>query len=166
MKNLDIIESKIYTRESLKGQLAIWRFFNKSIVFTNGCFDVLHLGHIDYLSKAADEGNILIIGLNTDESVRKIKGKNRPVVEEGPRSMILASLRFVDAVILFNEETPLELIKYIQPDVLIKGSDYGIDEIVGSDIVINKGGEVKTVEFVPGYSSTDIITKIENLDKE
>jgi len=166
MRNLDIIKSKIHTPESLKGPLARWRFFEKSVVFTNGCFDILHLGHIDYLSKAADEGEILIIGLNTDESVRKIKGNNRPVVEEGPRSMVLASLRFVDAVVLFNEDTPYELIKFIQPDVLIKGSDYTIDEIVGSDIVMNKGGEVKTIDFVPGYSSTDIITKIENLGKE
>jgi len=166
MKNLDIIKLKIYSVESLKRQLAIWRFFNKSIVFTNGCFDILHLGHIDYLSKAADEGDILIIGLNTDESVRKIKGKNRPVVEEGPRSMILASLHFVDAVILFNEETPYNLIKFVQPDILIKGSDYRVNEIVGSDIVINKGGEVKTIEFVHGYSSTDIITKRDNHDNE
>ena len=163
MKNLDIIRSKVFTLDSLKHQLTRWRLINKRVVFTNGCFDILHLGHIDYLSKSADEGDVLIIGLNSDESVRTIKGKNRPVMDEKSRSNLLASLRFVDAVVLFDENTPYELIKLIIPDVLIKGSDYSINEIVGSDIVINNGGEVKTVEFLPGYSTTDVINKINNL---
>lgn len=166
MKNLDIVKSKIFSVESLKLQLARWRFLNKSIVFTNGCFDILHLGHIDYLSKSADEGDILIIGLNTDKSVREIKGKSRPVVAERSRSFILASLHFVDAVLLFDEDTPYEIIKLIKPDVLIKGSDYSINEIIGSDIVINNGGKVKTIDFLPGYSSTDIINKINNLNNK
>jgi rfaE bifunctional protein nucleotidyltransferase chain/domain len=163
MKKLDVIKNKIFTYESLKWQLGVWRFLQNRIVFTNGCFDIIHYGHIDYLSKAADEGDILIIGLNTDDSVRKLKGNNRPLVGEAERSFILASLRFVDAVILFNEETPYELIRYVQPDVLIKGSDYSIDEIVGSDIVISKGGEVKTIDFVPGYSTSGIINKIKEI---
>ncbi len=164
MKNLDVVQEKIFTPESLTQKLGEWQNLNKSIVFTNGCFDLLHLGHIDYLSKSADEGDILIIGLNTDESVRKIKGVNRPVMDERSRSFILASLHFVDAVVLFDEETPFELIKLVQPDVLIKGSDYSIKEIIGSDIVLNKGGEVKTIDFLQGYSTTNIINKINNLN--
>lgn len=164
MKNLDIVRSKIFTLESLAQQLGKWRALKKSIVFTNGCFDIIHLGHIDYLSKSADEGDILIIGLNTDGSVRKLKGRNRPVFGERSRSFILASLHFVDAVVLFDEETPFKLIKLVQPDVLIKGSDYTVNEIIGSDIVLNKGGEVKTIDFLPGYSTTDIINKINNLN--
>ncbi|MCD4680613.1 MAG: D-glycero-beta-D-manno-heptose 1-phosphate adenylyltransferase [Bacteroidales bacterium] len=164
MKNLDIVRSKIFTFKSLAQQLGKWRALKKSIVFTNGCFDIIHLGHIDYLSKSADEGDILIIGLNTDGSVRKLKGRNRPVIEERSRSFILASLHFVDAVVLFDEETPFKLIKLVQPDVLIKGSDYPVNEIIGSDIVLNKGGEVKTIDFLPGYSTTDIINKINNLN--
>ena len=160
MKNLDIIHSKVFTVDNLKHQIARWRLIGKRIVFTNGCFDILHLGHIDYLSKSADEGDVLIIGLNSDESVRTIKGKNRPVMGEKSRSTLLASLRFVDAVVFFDEDTPYELIKLIKPDVLIKGSDYSINDIVGSDIVINNGGEVKTVEFIPGCSTTDVINKI------
>jgi len=164
MKNLDIVRSKIFTFESLAQQLGKWRALKKSIVFTNGCFDIIHLGHIDYLSKSADEGDIFIIGLNTDSSVSKLKGRNRPVIEERSRSFILASLYFVDAVVLFDEETPFKLIKLVQPDVLIKGSDYTVNEIIGSDIVLNKGGEVKTIDFLPGYSTTDIINKINNLN--
>lgn len=160
MKHLDIIKSKIYSWKELRRQIAIWRFSGNRIVFTNGCFDLLHPGHIEYLSQAADEGNILIIGLNTDESVRKLKGSSRPVLNETARSMILASLHFVDAVVLFDEETPLNLIKLVHPDVLIKGGDYAISDIVGSDIVLNDGGEVKTIEFVQGYSSSDIIKRI------
>ncbi|MCK4637977.1 MAG: D-glycero-beta-D-manno-heptose 1-phosphate adenylyltransferase [Bacteroidales bacterium] len=160
MSKLEIIKSKIFSKESLKYQLAIWRFLSKKIVFTNGCFDILHLGHIDYLSKAAEFGNVLIVGLNSDDSVRTIKGINRPINDENSRAMILAFLSFVSAVILFDEDTPYNLIKFVQPDVLIKGSDYKPEDIVGYDIVKAKGGEIKTIDFLPGYSTTSIIDKI------
>ncbi len=129
-------------------------------VFTNGCFDLIHLGHIDYLSKAANFGDLLIIGLNTDASVRKLKGKHRPIKDEQSRAMILASLFFVDFVILFDEETPYELIKSIQPNILIKGSDYNIEDIVGYDVVKKGGGEVVTLDFLDGYSTSLIEKKI------
>lgn len=163
MQKTEIIQNKIYTVEAIKSQLNIWRFKDKKIVFTNGCFDLLHLGHIDYLSKAADFGDIMIIGLNSDKSVTKIKGSNRPITDEKSRSAILASLFFVDAIILFDEETPLALIEIIQPDVLIKGSDYKAEEIVGYDIVKAKGGQIITLDFLPGYSTTIIENKIKDL---
>ncbi|MCD4665465.1 MAG: D-glycero-beta-D-manno-heptose 1-phosphate adenylyltransferase [Bacteroidales bacterium] len=162
MNNLDIINSRIYNIEMLEHQLAIWRFKSKKIVFTNGCFDIIHLGHIDYLSKAKDFGDILIIGLNTDSSVRRIKEKGRPVTNEKSRSMILSSLRFIDAVILFDEDTPYNLIKQVQPDILIKGSDYKTEDIVGFDIVKAKGGEVKTIDFLEGYSTSLILDKMKS----
>ena len=162
MNNLERISAKIADREQLKSMLAVWRFQGKKIVFTNGCFDILHLGHIDYLSKAKDEGNILIIGLNTDNSVSRIKGESRPITDENSRAKILASLQFVDAVILFDEETPYELIKFVQPDVLVKGSDYKPEEIVGYDIVKAKNGKVVTIDFLEGYSTTAIEKKIKN----
>lgn len=130
------------------------------IVFTNGCFDLLHHGHIDYLCKAADEGNVLIVGMNTDRSVSGIKGPGRPINNETSRALLLASLSFVGAVVLFDEPTPYNLIEYIQPDVLIKGADYDPKEIVGYNIVIAKGGEVKTVELLPGYSTTILEQRI------
>ena|ERR1700741_4465194 len=162
MTQLDIIHSKIMTKDRLQKQLAYWKFTGKKIVFTNGCFDILHLGHVDYLSKARDQGNILIAGLNTDASVqRQGKAPNRPIVDEHSRSVLMASLHFVDAVILFDEDTPYELIKFIQPDVLVKGNDYKAEEIVGYDIVKAKGGEVITIPLVEGYSTTAIVKKIQ-----
>jgi rfaE bifunctional protein nucleotidyltransferase chain/domain len=163
MSKLEIIKSKIFSKESLKYQLAIWRFLSKKIVFTNGCFDILHLGHIDYLSEAAEFGDVLIVGLNSDDSVRTIKGINRPINDEKSRAIILASLSFVSAVILFDEDTPYNLIKFVQPDVLIKGSDYKPEDIVGYDIVKAKGGEIETIDFLPGYSTTSIIDKIKRI---
>ena len=160
MENLEIIKAKILNKESLKRELAIWRFKNKKIVFTNGCFDILHLGHIDYLSKAKDFGDVLVIGLNTDNSVSRIKDEHRPVTDENARAMILASLHFVDALILFDEDTPYNLIKQVQPDILVKGSDYKTGDIVGADIVKAKGGEIITIEFLDGYSTTSIINKL------
>jgi rfaE bifunctional protein nucleotidyltransferase chain/domain len=160
MSKLEIIKSKIFSKESLKYQLSIWRFLSKKIVFTNGCFDILHLGHIDYLSKAAEFGDVLIVGLNSDDSVRAIKGINRPINDEKSRAKILASLGFVSAVILFDEDTPYNLIKFVQPDVLIKGSDYKPEDIVGYDIVKAKGGEIETIDFLRGYSTSSIIDKI------
>lgn len=156
-----IITSKIaYDWSELAKDLARWRFKDKKIIFTNGCFDIIHRGHVDYLSKAASMADIMIIGLNTDSSVRRLKGESRPVQDEDARAYILASLTFVEKVVLFDEETPLELIKYIQPDVLVKGSDYTPDQIVGGDIVLAKGGEIKTIDLVKGYSTTSIIDKL------
>jgi rfaE bifunctional protein nucleotidyltransferase chain/domain len=160
MNNLEIINSKIIDDKSLHQQLAIWRFLNKKIVFTNGCFDIIHLGHIDYLSKAKDLGDILLIGLNTDDSVKRLKGDNRPIKNQRERAVLLASLRFVDGIILFNEDTPYDLIKKIEPDILIKGSDYKKEEIVGADIIKNTGGEIITIDFLEGYSTTSILNKI------
>ncbi len=161
MNKLETIQNKVFSPGKLKRQLAIWRFQDKKIVFTNGVFDLLHLGHIDYLSKAKDEGNILIVGVNTDDSTRRLnKGKNRPLTNEQSRSTILASLLFVDAVVLFEEDTPYELIKQIQPDVLVKGSDYKAEDIVGYEIVSAKGGNIVTIDFLEGYSTTAIEEKI------
>ena len=160
MNNLERIHTKIFDRKNLENQLAIWRFQSKKIVFTNGCFDLLHLGHIDYLSKAKDLGDILIIGINTDDSVRRLKGATRPITDENSRSVIIASLQFVNAVVLFDEDTPYELIKQVQPDVLVKGSDYKAEDIVGYDIVKAKEGEIVTIDYLDGYSTTAIIEKL------
>jgi rfaE bifunctional protein nucleotidyltransferase chain/domain len=148
------------TQQALQSQLDLWRREKQTIVFTNGCFDILHRGHVDYLSKAADLGNKLIIGVNTDASVSKLKGPHRPIQDQESRMLILASLAFVDAVILFDEPTPYELIKLVQPDILVKGSDYQVENIVGYDIVQAKGGEIKTIDFIPGYSTSAIESKI------
>ncbi len=152
--------SKIHTALSLPALLKVWRSANEKIVFTNGCFDLLHRGHTDYLAKAADCGTKLIIGVNTDASVSRIKGPSRPIQDEQSRLQILASLACVDAVILFDEETPYELIKMVQPDVLVKGGDYKPEDIVGYDIVTAKGGSVTTIDFVPGFSTSAIEQKI------
>lgn len=161
MTYLQIIANKIYSLEQLKKAIMAWRLKNDTIVFTNGCFDILHLGHIDYLSKAKDLGKRLIVGVNTDSSVKRLgKGDSRPINDEKSRSMIIASLQFVDAVILFDEDTPYELIKAIEPDVLVKGADYTIDRVVGSDIVMARGGKVELIEYLEGYSTTNIEKKI------
>lgn len=163
MTTLEIIKKKIYPRAdgTILKQIAAWRLKDNKIVFTNGCFDILHYGHIDYLCKAADMGDILIIGLNSDSSVKKLgKGPNRPIQNENDRALILSSLHFVDAVVIFEEETPYELIKIIQPDVLVKGGDWKEEEIIGADIVKSKGGLVTTIPFVEGYSTTNIENKI------
>jgi len=161
MTNLERIKGKLYDDAALDAQLARWRFQQKKVVFTNGCFDLIHLGHIDYLSKAKDLGDVLLLGLNTDASVRRLdKGTSRPIQDQYSRAMILAALRFVDGVVLFDEDTPLELIKRVQPDVLVKGSDYRAEEIVGYEIVKNKGGEIVTIDFLPGYSTSLIEEKI------
>ena len=160
MMQLDIVKSKILNSENLNIHLNVWRFKDQKIVFTNGCFDILHHGHIIYLSRAKDLGNKLIIGLNSDPSVKRLKGEGRPVNNQDNRAISLASLQFVDAVILFNEDTPYELIKRVQPDILVKGSDYKPEEIVGADIVLAGGGKIHTIDFVEGYSSTNIINKL------
>ena len=160
MKKLVFLSSKILDREQLRRACALWNFKEMKVVFTNGCFDILHLGHIEYLAKAANLGDVLVLGMNSDHSVHRIKGDSRPINDEHSRSMVLASLEFVTAVVLFDEETPYELIKIIQPDILVKGRDYKIKEIVGHDIVLAKGGKVKTIELTLGYSTTGIEQKI------
>jgi rfaE bifunctional protein nucleotidyltransferase chain/domain len=160
MDKFAVIESKIHTHDSLKKSLAYWRFSDKKIVFTNGCFDLLHYGHIDYLSKASALGDVLVVGLNTDASVARLKGPSRPVNDERSRLHIMASLFYVSAVVLFDEPTPYELINLVQPDVLVKGGDYKREAIVGYDIVMKKGGEVVTLDFVPGYSTSALEKKI------
>lgn len=161
MSALDHVKAKIQTRESISFILNGKRFFNKKIVFTNGVFDLMHLGHVDYLSKAKDCGHILIVGMNSDVSVKKLnKGNARPLQDQTSRSAVLASLQFVDYVVIFDEETPYELIKALQPDVLVKGADYKVEQIAGHDIVLARGGEVKLIELVQGYSTTAIENKI------
>ena len=162
MKMLNQIRSKIKTLDEIIAASENWQSQNKRIVFTNGCFDIVHLGHIDYLSRAADLADVLVIGVNTDASVSRIKGKNRPLQDELSRSMLLASFQFVEAVVLFDDDTPYELIKAIQPDVLVKGSDYEEADIVGADIVRDKGGEIATIDFLDGYSTSSIIEKANN----
>ena len=160
MKYLEKIYDKILDDKSLDKKLNLWREEGKSIVFSNGCFDILHRGHVEYLSKAADLGDILIIGLNTDDSVRRLKGPSRPVNDEKARAVLLSALEFVDAVVLFKEDTPYNLIRRVQPDVLVKGKDYKAEDIVGYDIVIAKGGKVETIELVDGFSTTSILERI------
>jgi rfaE bifunctional protein nucleotidyltransferase chain/domain len=160
MTNLDTINNKIISRECLPTMLKIWREEGKSIVFTNGCFDIIHPGHINYLSMAADLGDILIIGLNSDDSVKRLKGKDRPYQDENSRALILAALSFTSSVVLFTEDTPHELISLIKPDVLVKGGDYKAEEIVGYDIVTENGGKVYTLGFLEGHSASGIIRRI------
>lgn len=152
-------ENKIVTLAKAKELLDSWKK-EGDVVFTNGCFDILHLGHVDYLEKASRFGSKMIVALNTDDSVRKLKGPERPVNSEYARARIIASLSFVNAVILFGEETPLDLIKALVPDILVKGNDYTVDKIVGADFVIEHGGKVETIPLVEGYSTTNIISKL------
>lgn len=162
MNNLKEIENKILDEERLSLWLDDCRKNNKSIVFSNGCFDIIHRGHIEYLAKASDLGDKFIIGLNTDASIKRLKGPSRPVNNQDARAIVLAALQFVDAVVLFDEDTPYNLIKAVQPDVLVKGNDYKPEDIVGYDIVTAKGGVVTTVELVEGYSTTGTIDKMKN----
>ena len=160
MKSISSIPDKIFTLKELTHQLNRWRLLSKKIVFTNGVFDILHEGHIASLGEAATYGHILIVGLNADTSVKRLKGESRPVNTESSRSLIMASLVMVDAVILFEDDTPLNLITAILPDVLVKGGDYTIDEIVGAKEVLANGGEVKIVPILEGFSTTGIIEKM------
>lgn len=144
----------------MKAHIAGWKQDGKRVVFTNGVFDLLHIGHITYLAKASELGDQLIIGLNSDSSVKRIKGDDRPVNDQNSRAALLAALFFVDGIILFEDDTPKNLITALMPDILVKGADYAIENIVGAKEVIANGGEVKTIDFVAGYSSTSIINKI------
>lgn len=161
MGNSNTLQSKIISGIELKRSIASKRLKDSKIVFTNGCFDILHRGHIEYLMAAADLGDILIVGLNSDDSVKILKGPSRPVQDEEARAKVLASLFFVSYVAVFDEETPYNLINEVQPDILVKGGDYkNLNEIVGYDIVTGRGGKVLTIPFVEGYSTTSILNKI------
>lgn len=153
-------EEKIVDIEAAKKQITEWQNDGDKVVFTNGCFDILHVGHVDYLEKARNLGQKLVLGLNTDASVSRIKGPLRPVCNEFSRSRVIASLAFVDLVVFFDDETPFELISSLKPNILVKGDDYTIENIVGADIVIANGGEVKTIPLVVGYSTSNVIKNI------
>lgn len=160
MTQLDKIHHKIKSREDAQTLVQEWEASGEKIAFTNGCFDIVHRGHIDYLSKAKDLGTKLILGLNTDASVQRLKGPSRPVVDEQSRAILMAALQFIDLVVFFDEDTPYELIKALQPDILVKGSDYNAEDIVGYDILMAKGGKVETIDFVEGFSTSSIVEKI------
>ena len=155
------LKEKIVSQDQALKELKSWREKNKKIVFTNGCFDIIHPGHIDYLSQARDLGDILVLGLNTDQSVRRLnKGSNRPINDERTRAYVLAGLASVDLIVFFDEETPYNLIKLLQPNVLVKGKDYEVEKIIGFDILKENGGEVITISFLEGYSTSSLIKKI------
>jgi len=155
-----LTSDKILELHKLKNRIKSWQEAGQEVVFTNGCFDILHLGHIDYLEKARKLGDRLVIGLNTDASVSRLKGPQRPLNEQNARARMLAALEFVDAVTFFDEDTPKQLIEALEPDILVKGSDYLTENIVGADIVIANGGRVETIDLVEGYSTTALIQKI------
>lgn len=156
-------ESKILSLNKAKQQIEQWQSEGQKIVFTNGCFDIVHLGHIDYLEKSRNLGDKLVLGLNTDASVSRLKGETRPVINEYARARMMSAMEFIDAVILFDEPTPKELIETLCPNILVKGDDYSVENIVGADFVISHGGEVKTVPLVKGYSTSSIIEKIKKI---
>jgi len=157
MKNERIIESK-----NIKKEISELKKESKKIVFTNGCFDIIHAGHISYLNEAKALGDILIVGLNSDESVRRLKGADRPVVNERDRAYVLANLKPVDYVVMFDEDTPYELIKKIKPDILVKGADYAGKNVAGRDIVESSGGKTVLINFIEGKSTSEIIKKIQS----
>lgn len=160
MSNLQNIISKIYTLSDLKIQTDKWKEKGDKIVFTNGCFDLMHRGHVEVLANTSDLGNKLIIGLNSDISIQELKGEKRPIIDENSRAILLASLQFVDAIVLFSEETPEKLIETIIPNILAKGGDYKVIEIAGHKVVLENGGEVILVPFIDGFSTTNIVNKI------
>lgn len=160
MKSVGSIPEKIFTPETILPQLKRWRLQNKKIVFTNGVFDIIHQGHLAVLSEAASLGHILLVGVNSDASVKRLKGESRPVNAEGSRALLLAALVMTDGVILFEEDTPLQLIQLILPDVLVKGGDYTSSQIVGAAEVKANGGEVRIVPLLAGHSTTELIQKM------
>jgi len=162
MESINRIRANIIERENLESLITYWQLKSYKVVFTNGCFDLLHKGHIEYLADAADKGDVLIVGINSDKSVKRIKGDDRPIQDETSRILTLASLKMVTAVVPFDEDTPYELIREIRPDVLVKGSDYSEEEIVGADIVKEHGGEIATIDLTEGYSTSKIIEKIKS----
>jgi D-beta-D-heptose 7-phosphate kinase/D-beta-D-heptose 1-phosphate adenosyltransferase len=165
MRKAEIIPTRIYKLDELKLEVLRWRFKSKTVAFTNGCFDILHAGHIASLSQASAEASYLIVGVNSDASTKRLKGEGRPVNSQESRALLLASLIMVDAVVIFDEDTPLELIKSIMPDVLVKGGDYTWDQIVGAKEVTENGGKVVINPIVEGFSTSNIIAQITNLNK-
>lgn len=155
-----MLQEKIIDWQRAAQWVKEWHKSDETIVFTNGCFDILHKGHVDYLHRASLLGDHLIIGVNTDQSVSRIKGPARPIQDQSSRALLLAGFFFVDAIVLFDEDTPLELIRTLCPDVLVKGKDYQVAEIVGADFVLQNGGRVETLDFIDGYSTSAIIQKI------
>ncbi|HEY6506083.1 MAG TPA: D-glycero-beta-D-manno-heptose 1-phosphate adenylyltransferase [Chitinophagaceae bacterium] len=162
MKQVDSISHKILTFSQAAQRVVQWRVTGKKIAFTNGVFDILHAGHIFSLSQAAKEADYLIVGLNADASVKRLKGESRPVNDQGSRALVLASLVMVDAIVIFEEDTPLELIKLLMPDVLIKGGDYTVEQIAGAKEVIANGGRVVINPVLEGFSTTGLISKMKN----
>jgi D-glycero-beta-D-manno-heptose 1-phosphate adenylyltransferase len=156
-------KNKILTLSEAKKKTQEWKDAGDKTVFSNGCFDILHAGHCDYLEKAREKGDHLIVGLNTDQSVSRLKGPSRPVTDENSRSRVLAALEFVDMVVFFDQDTPLQLIQELSPDILVKGKDYEISNIVGADHVLQNGGKVETIELTEGLSTTNVINKIKDL---
>jgi len=160
MKQVDFISDKLFSFSRILQRAAQWRVTGKTIAFTNGVFDILHAGHIYSLSQAAKEADYLVVGLNADASVKRLKGKSRPVNNQESRALLLASLLIVDAVVIFEEDTPLELIKLVMPDTLVKGGDYTLEQIVGAKEVIAKGGRVIINPVLEGFSTTHLISLI------
>lgn len=160
MKKSDSLKERIFTPDEIAQEVKRLRLKSKTIAFTNGVFDIIHEGHIAVLAEAASFADVLIVGVNSDASVKKLKGDSRPINNENSRALIMASLIMVDAVVVFNEETPAELIRIIQPDVLIKGGDYTMETIVGADDVLANGGRVEIIQLKEGFSTTGIIEKI------
>lgn len=160
MDKLRLIRNKIFALDDLVHVVSGWRLQSQTIVFTNGCFDIMHRGHVEYLAQAAGMGNRLVVGLNSDQSIKGLKGPNRPIIDGHSRAELLASFQFIDAVVLFDEETPISLITALKPEVLAKGGDYTPETIVGADVVKANGGRVEVIPFIAGYSTTSIISKI------
>ena len=161
-KKLNKLKAKIFNIKNLSQIINEWRLNGDKIVFTNGCFDLIHLGHLEILARSADLGDKLIVGINSDMSIKKIKGNSRPIIEEDSRAKQLAAIEFIDAVILFNEDTPYDLINILKPDVLTKGGDYKKNDIVGNQLINKEQGEVVIIPLTQGYSTTSILEKIKN----
>lgn len=156
------IQAKIQDWETARQSVRQWQAAGQQVVFTNGCFDILHYGHVSYLAQARDLGDRLVIGLNSAESVRRLKGPHRPILDEATRQLLLAALECVDAVVVFDTDTPLDLIQFLQPDVLVKGGDWKVTDIVGADVVLSRGGKVLNLPYIEGHSTTAIEHKIKN----
>ena len=161
-KKLNKLKAKIFNIKDLSQIIKKWRLNGDKIIFTNGCFDLIHLGHLEILARSADLGDRLIVGINSDESIKKLKGNSRPIIEEDSRAKQLAAIEFIDAVILFNEDTPFDLINILKPDVLTKGGDYKKNDIVGNQLINKDQGEVVIIPLTQGYSTTSILEKIKN----
>ena len=161
-EKLNKLKAKIFNIKDLSQIIKKWRLNGDKIIFTNGCFDLIHLGHLEILARSADLGDKLIVGINSDMSIKKIKGNSRPIIEEDSRAKQLAAIEFIDAVILFNEENPYDLISFINPDIITKGGDYKKHDVIGKELMNKKSGEVVIIPLTQGYSTTSILEKIKN----